>query len=99
MWIRSFRTGKRWLPGTIKEKNGRVMHKVSVEGSNVIWNDHANQLKVRAVILPTSSNSTDSNSSTNTDNSTEAPVPMPVPPTLRCSTRIRRPRKLCSSSS
>ena len=81
MWIRNFRTGKRWLPGTIKEKKGRVMYKVSVEGNKVIWNCHANQLKVRAVILPTSSNSTNSNSSTDTDNSTPAPVP--VPPTLR----------------
>ena len=97
VWIRNFRTGKHWLPGTIKEKKGRVMYKVSVEGSNVIWNRHANQLKVRAVILPTSSNSTNSNSSTDTDNST--PVPMPVPPTLRRSTRIRRPRKPWSPSS
>ena len=97
VWIRNFRTGKRWLPDTIKEKKGRVMYKVSVEGSNVIWNRHANQLKVRAVILPTSSNSTNSNSSTNTDNSTPAPVP--VPPTLRRSTRIRRPRKPWSPSS
>ena len=66
------------------------MYKVSVEGSNVIWSHHANQLKVKAIILPTS-NSTNSNSSTNTDNSTEAPVPVPVPPTLRRLTRIRRP--------
>ena len=64
------------------------MYKVSVEGSSLIWNCHANQLKVRAVILPTS-NSTDSNF--HTDNSSEAPVPGPVPPTLRRSTRLRNP--------
>ena len=72
------------------------MYKVSVEGSNVIWNCHVNQLKVRAVILPTS-NSTDSHSRTIPDNSSEPPVP--VPPTLRCLTRIKKPRRPRSPSS
>ena len=92
VWIRNFRTGKRWLPGTIREKKGRVMYKVSVEGSDRIWNRHANQLRVRAVVLP---DSADSNISTNAD-TLEATVPGPVPPTLRRSTRIRRPRRLWS---
>ena len=92
VWIRNFRTGKRWLPGTIRQKKGRVMYKVSVEGSDRIWNRHANQLRVRAVVLP---DSADSSISTNAD-TLEAPVPGPVPPTLRRSTRIRRPRRLWS---
>ena len=90
VWIRNFRTGKCWLPGTIREKKGRVMYKVSVEGSDRIWNRHANQLRVRAVVIP---DSADSSISANAD-TLEAPVPGPVPPTLRRSTRIRRPRRL-----
>ena len=84
VWIRNFRPGKRWLPGTIKERKGNVMYKVTVEGSTTLWRRHANQLRVRSVILPTSNSSNDTNV-----NSPEAPPP---PPTLRRSARIRKQR-------
>jgi len=45
IWIRNFRPGKRWLPGTIKERKQKVMYKVVLEGKTVIWNCHANQLR------------------------------------------------------
>ena len=98
VWISNFRTGKRWLLGTIKGRKGKVMYKVSMEGSEMIWNRHANQLRVRAVILPTS-NSADSNTDADTDRSSRPEAPVPVPPTLRSSTRIRRPRRPRSPSS
>ena len=87
VWIRNFRAGKQWLPGTIKGRIGNVMYKVAIEGSTVMWRRHANQLKVRSVILPDSSNN-NSNSSTSTTNTAEPPAPL----MLRRSTRIRRPR-------
>jgi len=52
IWIRNFRPGKRWLPGTIKERKGKVMYKVVLEGKTIVWNYHANQLCIRSVILP-----------------------------------------------
>ena len=42
--IRNVRAGKRWLPGTITRRMGNVMYKVAVEGSIVLWCQHANQL-------------------------------------------------------
>ena len=47
VWIRNLRPGKRWLLGTIKERKGNVMYKVTVEGSTVLWRCHANQSRVR----------------------------------------------------
>ena len=60
------------------------MYKVTVEGSTTLWRRHANQLRVRSVILPTSNSSNHTNV-----NSPEAPPP---PPTLRRSARIRKQR-------
>ena len=74
------------------------MYKVLMEGSEVIWNHHANQLRVRAVILPTS-NSADSNTDTDTDRGSHLEALVPAPPTLRRLTRIRRPRRSWSPSS
>ena len=63
------------------------MYEVTEEGSTVMWRCHANQLRVRSVILPDSSNN-NSNSSTSATNTAKPPAS----PTLRRSTRIRRPR-------
>ena len=84
VWIKNFRANKRWLPGTIKGRRGKVMYTVTAEGSTTMWHRHANQLRVRSVILPSSNNEARGNS----DTTTEAPAPF----TLRRSTRIRRPR-------
>ena len=73
------------------------MYKVLMEGGEVIWNCHTNQLRIRAVILPTS-NSTNSNTvQIWTAIQKHHAVPVPLPRTLRRSTRIRRPRKPWSS--
>ena len=50
VWIKNFRAGKRWLPGMIKGRRGKVMYTVTEEGSTVMWHRHANQLRVRPVI-------------------------------------------------
>ena len=68
------------------------MYKVTVQGKTVVWNRHANQLRIRSVTLPmpnTSDNSnSDSTSSPDPQNSQhESPTP-----TLRRSSRIRKPR-------
>jgi len=62
------------------------MHTVTAEGSTAMWHHHANQLRIRSVILPTIASSNEASS--NSDATTEAPAPL----TLRRSTRIRRPR-------
>ena len=84
VWIKNFRAGKRWIPGTITGRRGKVMYTVTEEGSTVMWHRHANQLRVRSVILPSSSNEAGGNSNTTTE--------AVAPPVLRRSTRIRRPR-------
>ena len=53
VWIRNFRPGKRWLAGTITKRKGNIMYKVTLEGKAIVWNRHANQLRIRsAVTLP-----------------------------------------------
>ena len=79
VWIRNFREGKCWLPGTIKGRKGNVMYQVAVEGSTMIWHRHANQLRVRAVMLP---DSNDDNSSSASTTNTAKPL------ILRRSTKI-----------
>ena len=59
------------------------MYQVAVEGSTMIWHQHANQLRVRAMMLPDSNNN--NSSSASTTNTAE-------PPILQRSTRIRKPR-------
>ena len=57
---------------------------VTAESSTAMWHRHANQLRVRSVILSLSSNE----ASSNLDTTTEVQPPL----TLRRSTRIQRPR-------
>ena len=42
------------------------MYTVVVEGSTAMWHRHANQLRVRSVILPSSSDGAGGNSNTTT---------------------------------
>ena len=42
--------GKRWVPGIIKEKSGNMMYQVLIEGQNLTWCYHANQLKTRLTV-------------------------------------------------
>ena len=61
------------------------MYIVTEEGSTAMWHGHANQLRVRSIILPSTVMSrAGSNSNTTTETA--------APPVLRRSTRIRRPR-------
>ena len=84
VWIRNFRSGPRWIAGTVKKHIGRVMYEVEIDGKNVIWRRHANQLRTRFASLPM----TDTSSATTADQN-QAP---PEPRVLRRSTRVRKPR-------
>ena len=88
VWVKNFRDGKCWLPGTINQRKGEVTYEVTVEGSRAIWHRHANQLRDRAVITPSTTNNTDTNSTTTSTNSPRTSIPQ----ALRHSTRIRWPR-------
>jgi len=50
VWVRNYREGKRWVPGIIKEKSGNVMYQAVIEGQNLTWHRHANQLKTRLTV-------------------------------------------------
>ena len=41
VWIRNFRAGKQWLPGTIKGRTGNVMYKVAIESNRRQYSDVA----------------------------------------------------------
>ena len=84
VWIRNFRSGTRWIAGTVKKHIGRVMYEVEIDGKNVIWRRHANQLRTRFASLPM----TDTSNVTTTDQN-QAP---PESRVLRRSTRVRKPR-------
>ena len=84
VWICNFRSGPHWIAGTVKKHIGRVMFDVKIDGKNVIWCRHANQLRTRFASLPM----TDIPSATTTDHS-QAP---PEPTVLRRSTQVCRPR-------
>ena len=92
VWIRNFRPGKHWLPGTITERKGNVMYKVTVQSKTVVWNHHANQLRIRSVtlLMPNTSDNSNSDSTSSPDpqkSQHESPTP-----TLHRSSRIRKPR-------
>ena len=84
VWIHNFRSGPRWIAGTVKKHIGRVMYEVRLDGKNVIWRRHANQLRTRFASLPM----TDTSSAT-TVNQGQAP---PEPMVLHRFTRVHRPR-------
>ena len=68
------------------------MYNVTLEGKTVVWNRHADQLRIRSVALPTPNFSDNSNSDSTSfpisqNNQSESPTP-----TLRRSSRIRKPR-------
>ena len=90
VWIRNFHSGSHWIAGTIKKHIGRVMYEVSIDGKNVVWRRHANQLRTRFASLPLTENS-----STTTNNQDHTTDHSQVPPTTRVlhrSTRARKPR-------
>ena len=90
VWIRNFRSGPRWFAGTVKKHIGRVMYEVSIDGKDVVWRRHANQLRTRFVSLPLTD--TPSTTNTNQGNVTDQNQVPPESRVLRRSTRIRRPR-------
>ena len=89
VWIRNFRSEPRWIAGTVNKHIGRVMYKVSVDGKDVTWRRHANQLRTSFASLPlTAPPSTDTTQE-------QAPNQNQVSPersVLRRSTRVRKPR-------
>ena len=106
VWARNFREGKRWVPGIIKESLGNVMYKVLIEGQDMTWRRHANQLKTRLAawsipdsVQPTSQQSNDSQPpATNTPVTSSAdPLPIKTVP-LRRSSRVPKPRTPWSPS-
>ena len=50
-----------------------MMYNVTLEGKTVVWNRHADQLRIRSVTLPTLNFSDNSNSDSNSD-STSFPI-------------------------
>jgi len=88
VWVHNFRTGPHWVAGTVKKNIGRVMYEVNINGKDVTWCHHANQLRTRFALLPL----TETTSATDTNRATtENPVPS-EPVTLQRSTRIHQPR-------
>jgi len=100
IWIRNFRPGKCWLPGTIKERKGKVMHKVVLEGKTIVWNRHANQLCIQSVILPilNTGNNSKNDSTRDLVSNSQNSQSESSPPMLRRSSRICKPRIPWSSS-
>ena len=100
VWVRNFREGKRWLPGIIKERIGNAMNKVLIEGQDMTWCRHTNQLKSRLASwcipdsIQTASQPRETNnpSVTNTEQLPRQPVP------LRRSSRVPKPRRPWSPS-
>ena len=95
VWVCNFCQGPRWVAGSIKANIGRVMFKVEIEGKDMIWRRHANQLRTRLASLPFTMN-TDSehpqdNPASTTSHTTQTPV-------LRRSNRVRRPRQMWVST-
>ena len=87
VWVRNFRGGKRWVPGTIKENLGNVMHKVLIEGAGTIWRQHVNQLKTRLAAWTIPDSLPVTNSSTNSPPVTNNPSP--------ASARVNSQENLC----
>ena len=95
VWVRNFREGKRWFPAIIKEQIGNVMYKVLIEGQDMTWRRHANQMKSRLApwsipnfIQPTSQLTEASNPIiTNNEQLPRQTVP------LRRSSRVPKPRR------
>jgi len=108
VWVRNFREGKRWVPGIIKEKSGNVMYQVLIEGQNLTWRRHANQLKTRLAVShlldppQVSSQPSDSPPVTRSqvaDSQPDQTEPsVAEQPPLRRSTRVPKPRTPWSPS-
>ena len=84
VWICNFRSGPRWIAGTVKKHIDRVMYEAEIDGKNVIWCRHANQLRTRFASLPM----TDTSSATTADQN-QAP---PEPRVLCRSIQVCKPR-------
>ena len=52
VWARNFQQGPRWIAGTIETTIGRVMCKVKIDGKDMHWRRHVNQLRTRLTSLP-----------------------------------------------
>jgi len=50
--ILNFNSGPCWVAGTVKKNIGKVMYEVSIDGKNITWCHHANQLRTRFATLP-----------------------------------------------
>ena len=98
VWVRNFRPGKRWLPGTVKDRWGKEMYKVLIDGQTAVHCRHPNQLRTRLVILPSNDNSTTTGTSNQTS-PTQNSGNQNHPPVLRRSTRIRMVRRPWSPQS
>ena len=57
VWARNFQQGTHWIAGTIGATIGKVMCKVKIEGKDVIWRRHVNQLRTRLTSWPFTINS------------------------------------------
>ena len=91
VWARNFQQGTHWIAGTIEATMGKVTCKVKIEGKDVIWRRHINQLRTRLTSLPFTMNSDSEPSQSDSASTTSHTV---QPPALRRSTRIRRPRQV-----
>ena len=90
VWIHNFHSEPHWIAGTVKKHAGRVMYEISVDGKDVIWHHHANQLRTRFASLKL----TDTASATDKTQE-QVPNQNQIPPEPRVhhrSTRIRKPR-------
>ena len=90
VWVRTFRPGLRWVPGTIKSKIGSVMYNVDIEGKEVTRRHHVNQLITRLTSLPLKMDST----SLSEHSQDSQPPTENLRQPLRQSTRIRKPRQV-----
>ena len=108
VWVRNFREGKRWVPGIIKEKSGNVMYQVLIEGQNLTWRRHANQLKTRLAVShlvdppQVSSQPSDSQPASSSQVADSQPPQteqsIVEQPPLRRSARVPKPRRPWSPS-
>ena len=90
VWVCNFCQGPRWVAGSIKANIGRVIFEVEIEGKDMIWCRHANQLRTRLASLPFTMNPYSEHSQDN-PSTTSHPTQTLV---LHRSNRVCRPRQM-----
>ena len=95
VWARNFQQGPRWIAGNIEATIGRVTCKMKIDGKDVYWRRHVNQLRTRLTSLPLTMNSDSEPPQSDPASITSHTV---QPPTLCRSARIRRPRQVWVST-